>query len=908
MNRFITALMLFFGICSIASAQIEGEIVSGKIVFADTQKPAVKVSILVDGYTFETDLNGQFQIPSSQVSEQSIVSVAVDHYQTVKQVLKNGMIIKLKPIHEDAGTIVLSLTELDAEDGDSQSTPGLLFSTGDAYSSLAGYAWGPYWFRQRGYQSTYTNVYFDGVNMAHPEKGYASWSTFGGLNDISRNKESVFNMAPVDFTFGNIGGSTNIITKPSLQRAGLRASYSISNSSYNNRFMLTYSSGMSDNGWAFTASASRRWAQEGYVDGTSYDAYAAYFGLEKQFSKNHSMYLTAFVAPYERGQQNPMVQEVYDLKGNNLYNTYWGYQNGEKRNSRMKSSMLPQIILNDELTIQDNLKLKTAVGYSFGKESNTALNWYDANDPRPDYYRNLPSYQYDQGNTAAGDMLTELWQSSSFGLLDWDELYRVNYGSEETNPDGDGTITGLRSRYFIEKRQNDIQNFEFNPTLIWDFGKNWQLTTGVQYEFYLGNNYNTVDDLLGADYYVDIDNFADRDFVDPSKAENDLLADTNIKTEGDRIGHDYDAVINKLNYWANISRSFNKGSYYLGGSLTTTSMYRYGNRQKGLFPENSYGKSDVLNFFDYGVKFGGEYFLNGRNVLTANATYYTQAPWLRDAFVSIRTRNQTLDNLVSSNVISADANYYYRGEDFKLRLSGFYTQINDMTKVVSYFDDSHNAFVNYALTGMGQEHKGIELGIEYQITEELKVIGAGTLASYTYISNPLATTTVDNSAEQLSDETVYFSGMHVGGTPETAFSLGLEYWSKRYWNIGFSANYLADRYVTLNPARYTERAINSIPSIDSPEVQAQKRAAILHQERLDGAFTLDVFAGKSWKVGDYFIRLNLNVNNALNNENIVTTGFQQYRFDFQEGNPEKFANRYFYAQGIRVFTNLSLSF
>ncbi len=41
--------------------------------------------------------------------------------------------------------------------------------------------------------------------------------------------------------------------------------------------MATASTGLMDNGYAFTVSASKRWAEEGYVEGTFYDAWAYYY-------------------------------------------------------------------------------------------------------------------------------------------------------------------------------------------------------------------------------------------------------------------------------------------------------------------------------------------------------------------------------------------------------------------------------------------------------------------------------------------------------------------------------------------------------------------------------------------------------------------------------------------------------
>ncbi|NME66632.1 TonB-dependent receptor [Flammeovirga aprica] len=907
MKHFFTLLLMSFA----AAAFAQGNFIKGTVLSGETDIPMVAIQVEVNGSKFLTNDKGIFSIPTEIVSEGTQVHILQDGYYQVDALLEDNMVIKLFAETDEASTIALSLTDLDMDDDDSQSTPGLLFSSGDAYSSIAGFAWGPYWFRQRGYNSSYMKVYFDGIDMASPERGYASWSLWGGLNDVIRNKEVTTSTQPIDFDFGDVGGSTNILSDPSSQKPGYKAVYSLGNGNYNHRLMLTYSTGLLDNGWAFTVSGSRRWAQESYAEGTFYDAWAGFVSAEKRFSDKHKMVFTAFVAPRTVGQQMATTKEAYELKGTNYYNPTWGWQDGKKRNSRQKSQINPQFIVKDTWKISDKLTLRTSAGYQMGKEKRTALNWYDAPDPRPDYYRYMPSFFYNEGTDAGdliGDRVTELWQNGTFGQVNWDHMYNVNRNSPSTvpvdwrNPDGE-QYSGSRSHYIIEGRHNDYHRIDVNPTLMFKPTETLDIITGVQLQYYQSNNYNTVEDLLGGDFWLDIDNFADRDFVEREKSINNLNDSTWIRGQGDRIGHDYTAHIQTAGWWGQVKKSFKKGSVYVGGNVTHTSMYRDSHRRKGLFPDNSFGKSEVLSFLDFGVKAGGEYFLNGRNVLTVNGTAYTKAPYFMDSFLSLRTRNETVDGLTSSKVLSGDVNYYYRGERFKVRATGFYTQISDLSKVISYFDDGHNAFMNYALTGMGQTHTGIELGASYNITDELRLRGAATYASYLYSANPRATATVDNNSEVLiENEKVFFNGRHVGGSPEIAGTIGLEYWSKDYWNVGFQVNFLGDRYVTLNPVRYTDRAVEGV------DKGTDEYNEILHQEKMDDAFTVDFFAGKSWKIDNKLIRLNLNVNNALNNTNIATTGFQQYRYDFQGQNPEKFPNKYYYAQGIRAFLNLSLTF
>ena len=56
------------------------------------------------------------------------------------------------------------------------------------------------------------------------------------------------------------------------------------------------------------------------------------------------------------------------------------------------------------------------------------------------------------------------------------------------------------------------------------------------------------------------------------------------------------------------------------------------------------------------------------------------------------------------------------------------------------------------------------------------------------------------------------------------------------------------------------------------------------------------------------LNLNLNVNNILNNRKIQTGGYQQGRFDYTNYTTTKFPNKYYYAQGIKVYFNVGLKF
>lgn len=72
---------------------------------------------------------------------------------------------------------------------------------------------------------------------------------------------------------------------------GTKASVAYSNRSYNMRATATHSTGLMNNGWAFTGSAVWRWAKEGIIEGTFYNSWGYFLSAEKMINDRHSISL-----------------------------------------------------------------------------------------------------------------------------------------------------------------------------------------------------------------------------------------------------------------------------------------------------------------------------------------------------------------------------------------------------------------------------------------------------------------------------------------------------------------------------------------------------------------------------------------------------------------------------------------
>src|SRR5690606_19378280 len=242
--------------------------------------------------------------------------------------------------------------------GGADNISGMLQSSQDVFQRTAAFEFSSSFFRIRGMDSENSTMLINGVEMNKMFDGRPQWSNWGGLNDVMRNQVLSTGWAPSEYTFGGALGSTNINVRASSYREGGRVTYSSSNRSYTNRLMASYSSGLMQNGWAYTIMAGRRWGNEGYQDATFYDANSFFASVEKKINDKHSLNFTSIYAPNRRGKSSPNTQEVYDLK-DIRYNEYWGWQDGEKRNSRIKRIVEPILMLNHYWDISTKTMLNT---------------------------------------------------------------------------------------------------------------------------------------------------------------------------------------------------------------------------------------------------------------------------------------------------------------------------------------------------------------------------------------------------------------------------------------------------------------------------------------------------------------------------------------------------------------------
>lgn len=818
-------------------------------------------------------------------------------------------------IKDDITETIPTVTIDDEGDGGGQGIASILTAGRDPFYSAASFNFNAVRFRIRGYDNDLNATFMNGIPMDNLDNGWTPFGLWGGLNDVMRNRDLSIALRANTFAFGDIGSSTYIDSRASRQRAQTQFGYAISNRNYRHRFNFYHGTGVSKKGWAFTFAGSRRWADEGYVPGTYYDGWSYFAAADKRLNNKHLLSLVVFGAPTENGRQTASVQEAMDLAGTNYYNPAWGWQDGKKRNANTAKSHQPYIILNHEFRLNNNTTWTTAGGYSFGERATTALDWYNSADPRPDYYRYLPSYDLDPAmreqlsNTIAAN--PDLLQ------INWDRLYESNR-TNGNNVIAGQPVAGSRSRYVIQDRAIYTKRLNLNSVFNTRFGNHVDFTAGASYQWQKNNYFNRVNDLLGGDFYVDLNQFGERDFPsNPSAGQNDLNNPNRILGKGDKYGHNYDINVTKVAGWAQGVFKFNKVDLFAALELSQTNFWRVGHVRNGLYPNNSFGKSSVNDFFNYALKGGITYKIDGRNYIYANGAYMTRAPYFDNVYLAPRTRDLVQNNVESEKIQTLEGGYVLNSPNLKARVTGYYTRFDNQMNVMTFYHDEVRNFVNYALGNIDKVHYGTEIGVEAKILPSFSISAAAAIGRYYYDSRQTAQVTVDNNSSQLdvsqASQTIYSQNFRVPSTPQEAYSLSLNYRSPNYWFVSLTGSYMKEMWLDFNPIRRTRAAVDGLDM--NKEEDVAKMHEILDQTQLDDQFTVDLFAGYSWKAprklglgSNTFVVLNAGVNNLLNNKNIVSGGFEQLRFDFENRNTNKFPPKLYYSYGLNYFVSATFRF
>ncbi len=871
--------LTFLGLIFSLLAQAQSGVVSGIVLDATDSQGIIGVSVRIKNTRLGTitNLDGGFSLKNVPVGKATLVFnfVGYDELEVeieVQEGENSPLDIKLSPnevglkevevfanMTEDRKTPV-AVSGLDyntiSEQFVGMELPEMLNTFAGVYATQGAGGFGDNEIFIRGFPQTEIAFLVNGIPVNDMENGRMYWSNFAGISEVTRRMEVQRGLGATKLAINSIGGTVNMVTKPSERRKGGRIDYSLSNGFWNNRLRFTLNTGETKKGWAISVQGSRTTTTApmggmlghqfgGYRPGAFVDAWSYYIAVNKKINTKHSVMFSAFGAPVNRGTAWNTTQENYDRFGSNYFNWAAGYYRGDFLNARQNYAHKPQIALSHYWNVSPKAQLTTSVYASYAR-----------------VYSTQPRGAFNSNNLA---------QRDGDGYIRWDDLAAANRNATITvnNPYGSplaAPITGYNASTWLEARHNNHDWYGVISNLNIDLTDKLNLVTGIDLRTYRADHYATVFELFGADFLLDKFTSGSTSF------DNNMLIPNNVAYRGDRINYDYSGHVR----WAAL---FAQAEYSVSDKITLfttitgsqTNMFRMGNFWNQNVPQNSLGKSDVKTFNNYNIKAGGTYRIDGRNSVYANLGNFTRAPYLATAYVDTRYRNDYLQNLKSEGITAFELGYAYRMSRLKLNLNLY--QIQWQNRIVNgdlglndfRFTDADGNQLFYTIQGQNAIHQGIEMDFNANVINSLEIRGMINLGDWKWKNNAEATVINDNG-QILAKSQFYADGLPIGNTAQTTAFIGLHYKGIKDTYIGGRLMYFDRLYVAYTPG-----------DRKSPTQEKPKQLPSYSQVALYG--------GHYFKLGgEIRSRISFNINNLFNTQAAsfasVFQGETQYGYVF----------------------------
>jgi hypothetical protein len=705
--------------------------------------------------------------------------------------------------------VPVAVTKIDTkkitEELASRDLPMLLNGTPGVYATTQGGGDGDARINVRGFDQRNVGVMIDGVPVNDMENGAVYWSNWFGLDAITSQMQVQRGLGATKIAMPSIGGTINILTQGVGTKKGgsFKQEYATGNFL---RSSLSYNTGMTPSGWGLTLSASYKQGK-GWVDGTPTQGFFGYTKISKRLDK-HLLTLSAFAAPQKHGQRayNQSIQYwdanrsqelgvSYDstLILNDMgirYNQHWGYitnKDGQQEllNERQNFYNKPQVTLKDFWTVNDKLDISNLAYLSIGHGGGTSI-------------FNSSAILRDSNSTIDWDqMVTENQVNSLFGTPNIDPIY---------------SPTEIKASQILLASMNNHFWLGYLGQFNYEYSKKTSFSGGLDFRYYQGRHYQTITNLLGADYFVSTADFNDADpmqRVGDKIAKNAFNADRNGIVSYAGVFGQVEHSGERINWFANVSGILNgyKGIDYfqrkvldLGdtilriGALDTIQYngQTYNAGSAGL----TYFATDWKYIPGVTIKGGLGYEINKFNDVYFNIGYLNRTPQFSN--VIDNNTNSFFGEIVNEIIYAVEGGYHYANKHFGVNYNAYFT--NWKNKPFPYGvavpdPNDPTEFIRVNINGMDAIHMGQEIDVAWEISPKLSFDFMFSIGNWIWNSSKTVFIPQYDSLEFTFDA----KGVHVGDAAQTAIAASLRYEPIKNGYIKLQGQFFDRYYANFDP-------------------------------------------------------------------------------------------------------------
>lgn len=566
--------------------------------------------------------------------------------------------------------------------------------------------------------------------------------------------------------------------------------------------------------------------------------------------------VTAMLSWSKRGLRQATTEEAFSLLGDVLYNPSWGMQGTAVRNARTVRELSPELLASWRVRVGAFTELQLTTDVRYDTEKFTSLTWFNASSPLPDYYRYMPSFFSD---SVEGLEVERAWRQNDmrYTQIYWDNLYHINLIS----PGGEAV-------YAVEGRHNRRLRSGLTALFCGTY-KSVTIDYGLTLDYVGERMFKSVDDLLGAQYFIDYDYFNVGDGMMRESLQNNLRTPDRKVREGDKFGYDYRLTRYRASIFAEAEWGVGDNRFSLGVSLASESVRRRGYYEKELFKGAlSYGASRRVSFTPYAVQAAWLRSF-GAHVFSVRMVLRGESPERDELFLQPQYNNRIIDNPRLVTTLALQGTYRYYAPKVEFVAQPYFIVSGGESDVVRYYDGLAYVYCDAVVSGIGRVSYGVDATANVTYLRRLSSQFAVRLGDYRYSKDANVVIYTDRSNSIVASTTANMRGCHEI-TPKISLYANLRYRSLNGWSATLAAQYHALRYVAPSYMQRTERVVSFVAS---PEEQS----CLMSQQRLADALCFDVDVSKSFKFANAgSLRLQLTVRNILGCK-MVYSGYEQDR-------------------------------
>ncbi len=757
--------------------------------------------------------------------------------------------------------------------------PTLLSSGHSVLFQLSSFAGYPFGWTPRGQQDR-MSTYINGVNWHSKNAGWNTNMTYAGLYKLFR-LESFSEQYSSTQNGVSATAEANYFTSSAIPyRKSIQFGNRFSNNFQFNESFLNYSSGKLKQNWHLHSVMLFKNNKEAAPPIGFKKLNGIAISIDKILKRDQKIGFSLWWNQSSQARQSPSVKEAFSLSGNNNYNPNWGWLGGVAIYPSTKENNVPVSMIHYERHWKDRKFFNISIGYAWGIQKKSQLDWTAAKDPRPDYYKYLPSYSKDS-------LLQKSWtnwllMNPNKLQVDFDEIVKIN----KSNTIG-------RSHYIINSTVLKSTLFRAVSNYQQFYNTQWSWNLHASIAFDKTHYYNQLSNLLGGNFYYNYNSWVNDDGITNS-FENNISNPNQKIIKGDVWGPNY--WITNWESAINAQLKLQEARFESTLSMVGNNdqFFRQGLNKNALFPGKSFGQSDILNFNSYGIKYNYLFKYSGRSYLNVSIFKMPEPILATAIYIDPNIQDQLASFIQPASKQGIDFSLIYHGVPEKLQLNFYWQKNIGQYGHTLFYHDYYNAFV-YGLFGqMESLFKGIEFSFETDFLSSIQLQVTSTIGKYTILNNPIYEIKFLNDLYKVESGILQIKGLPAATSPEMVEAISLQFQPSYSMQIGATAVYAIDRFVDYDYFRRSAKSLSQLKESSLLE-------SILRVPKSPNQLVVNAFLAKAFNIklphSLLQIRSSLNIRNCFN-EHIPVLSFEQSRFDYLNHNPNKFPIKYLYDQGI----------